>query len=287
MDITTTAQVIRALVLYRSQDPALDHIISEATTAMMAAVNSNSTITEQSLALIVAEIEEPTATTQISQWQGNIKAAQLSDGSWNDDVLTTSIALYALTASGGGLVTDQYQVVYIPDPALRAAINAVLGHNAGDAITIADLQQLTSLNLANLGVTNLTGLQFATNLTSLNTTGDNITTPEPPHKPPVANNDVAIIRGRRIPIAISPTANDTDPNGLPLMISSLSQPSYGQVVLLQDGVTVLYTPAPGFHGTDTFTYTITDGTGGFASATVTVKARRASFPTKYRAAVLQ
>ena len=34
--------------------------------------------------------------------------------------------------------------------------------------------------------------------------------------------------------------------------------------------TYVYTPAPGFHGTDTFTYTITDAAGSSSTATVTL-----------------
>src|SRR5262249_15460197 len=37
-----------------------------------------------------------------------------------------------------------------------------------------------------------------------------------------------------------------------------------------DGLTITYTPYPDFNGTDSFMYTITDGHGGYDSATITI-----------------
>ncbi|MEL6828598.1 MAG: cadherin-like domain-containing protein, partial [Pseudomonadota bacterium] len=52
--------------------------------------------------------------------------------------------------------------------------------------------------------------------------------------------------------------NDTDPDGDPLSISTYSQPANGALVENGDG-TYIYTPNAGFSGTDSFTYTVTDG----------------------------
>ena len=56
------------------------------------------------------------------------------------------------------------QVVNIPDANLRARIEGLLSKNAGDAITMADLQTLTLLSAVNAGIRDLTGLEHATNL---------------------------------------------------------------------------------------------------------------------------
>ncbi|WP_425411106.1 Ig-like domain-containing protein [Hyphococcus sp.] len=71
------------------------------------------------------------------------------------------------------------------------------------------------------------------------------------------------------PVTIDVAANDTDPNGDPLTIDSVTQGANGSVVINPDG-TVTYTPNAGFAGTDTFTYTICDGDGNCDTATVTV-----------------
>lgn len=58
----------------------------------------------------------------------------------------------------------------------------------------------------------------------------------------------------RIPVL----ANDRDPDGDPLSITSVSAPLHGSQQLNSDG-TVLYTPDAGFAGTDVFQYTVSDG----------------------------
>ena len=56
------------------------------------------------------------------------------------------------------------QVVNIPDANLRARIEGLLSKNAGDAITVADMQTLTLLSAVNADIRDLTGLEHATNL---------------------------------------------------------------------------------------------------------------------------
>jgi hypothetical protein len=63
--------------------------------------------------------------------------------------------------------------------------------------------------------------------------------------------------------------NDTDPDGNPLTVVSNTQPSNGTVTQNADG-SFTYTPNPDFCGVDSFTYTISDGHGGTATATVTL-----------------
>ena len=55
----------------------------------------------------------------------------------------------------------------IPDANLRAAIEAALGKASGETITAAEMEALTVLNASDAGITDLTGLEFATNLTRL------------------------------------------------------------------------------------------------------------------------
>jgi hypothetical protein len=64
---------------------------------------------------------------------------------------------------------------------------------------------------------------------------------------------------------------DSDPAGAndPLTVSGYTQPANGSVVIAANG-SFTYTPATTFSGIDTFNYTISDGDGGFATATVTI-----------------
>ena len=85
--------------------------------------------------------------------------------------------------------------------------------------------------------------------------------------PPIARNDSrATVENQPVDIAV--LANDDDPDGDPLSIQSVTQPANGSAV--SDGTSVTYTPNPGFAGTDTFTYVVSDGSGGIDQAVVTL-----------------
>jgi CshA-type fibril repeat protein len=92
----------------------------------------------------------------------------------------------------------------------------------------------------------------------------------PVNDPPVAANDIADTDEER-PVVIPVLANDVDLDGDPLTITNVSAAN-GTVVINPDG-TITYTPNLDFFGTDTITYTISDGNGGTSTATVAVTVR--------------
>ncbi len=71
-------------------------------------------------------------------------------------------------------VTATAQTVDIPDPNLRAAIEAELGKAPGDTITTDDMANLTRLSALFANISDLTGLEAATNLTELLLADDSI-----------------------------------------------------------------------------------------------------------------
>lgn len=85
---------------------------------------------------------------------------------------------------------------------------------------------------------------------------------------PIANNDSATT-DEDTPVNINVLANDTEPDGDTLNINSVTQGSNGAVSINADK-TLHYAPAQDFFGSDSFTYTIDDGHGGQATATVNV-----------------
>jgi len=87
------------------------------------------------------------------------------------------------------------------------------------------------------------------------------------NRAPVAENDIAVAARNGEGVFIDVLANDADPDGDALSITSVTQPASGSVV--NSGEFLTYTPAEGFQGEDSFTYTVTDGTDT-ATATVTV-----------------
>jgi hypothetical protein len=92
---------------------------------------------------------------------------------------------------------------------------------------------------------------------------------------PQAVNDTASAT-TGTPVTIAVLANDTDPDGNTLTITSVTQATHGTVTI--SGTSVIYTPAAGFVGTDSFTYTIADGHGGSATGTVTMNVMAGNQP---------
>jgi hypothetical protein len=90
----------------------------------------------------------------------------------------------------------------------------------------------------------------------------------PVNRAPIANPDSAITYGT-VSVVIKVLANDTDPDGNALRIAQVTPPFSGSVVINTDN-TITYKPAAGFRGFVQFSYVITDGLGGMASATVDV-----------------
>jgi uncharacterized repeat protein (TIGR01451 family) len=70
---------------------------------------------------------------------------------------------------------------------------------------------------------------------------------------------------------------DSDANGDALTVAAVGTPNQGGVAS-GDEVGVLYTPAPDFNGAEVFTYTVTDGHGGYDTASVTVMVRSFNDP---------
>ena len=84
---------------------------------------------------------------------------------------------------------------------------------------------------------------------------------------PVAVDDSATTASNT-PVLISVLGNDTDPDNDTLSVQSVTAPAHGTALIL--GTQVRYTPNAGFVGDDAFSYTISDGLGGTATAGVTV-----------------
>ena len=87
------------------------------------------------------------------------------------------------------------------------------------------------------------------------------------HAPTAANDLLRTSPGT--PATIAVLANDTDADGDTLSLKSVGSPAHGATKANADG-TVTYTPAPGYTGTDSFTYVVADGKGGTANGTVSV-----------------
>jgi len=80
------------------------------------------------------------------------------------------------------------------------------------------------------------------------------------------------------PRRVEVLANDARLEGGPVVLVGANQPAHGVVATNADG-SVIYSPASGYVGNDSFTYSVTSSAGGIASATVSVEVVNPAAPT--------
>jgi len=86
---------------------------------------------------------------------------------------------------------------------------------------------------------------------------------------PIAVNDGTFILNQANPLTIDVLVNDSDPEGDPLTIISVTMPSNGSASIVNGQI--LYTPNQAVTGTVVFFYTISDSNGGTSTASITVQ----------------
>ena len=89
---------------------------------------------------------------------------------------------------------------------------------------------------------------------------------------PIANDDQEFVNINSTDNVLTVLDNDSDlPNSSNLTITQItSGPQSGTATIAADGRSIVYTPNAGFSGDDTLVYEISDGQGGFDTATVTI-----------------
>lgn len=87
--------------------------------------------------------------------------------------------------------------------------------------------------------------------------------------PPVAVNDFFTVPCSSGAV-LNVLANDSDKDGDPLTITSITQPGLASIAIAADGKSLNYTPGTRCFMYDSFTYTISDGRGGTSTALVSL-----------------
>ncbi len=101
---------------------------------------------------------------------------------------------------------------------------------------------------------------------SANTITINVT---PVQDPPDARTDASFtVPESAGPTALAVLANDVEVDGQTMTITAVSTAAHGVVAITGSGTGVTYDPTQLYFGTDSFTYTISDGNGGSDTATV-------------------
>jgi large repetitive protein len=155
----------------------------------------------------------------------------------DSDVDGDALAITAISqpTHGSAAIVDATHVSYTPDP----------HYNGPDAFsyTISD------------GNGGEAGAAISVTVTAVN-------------DPPVAVDDSATL-DEDSAATIDVVANDSDLDGDALTVTAVTQPAHGSAAIA-DAHHVTYTPAANYNGADAFSYTISDGNGGAASANVAV-----------------
>jgi YVTN family beta-propeller protein len=100
------------------------------------------------------------------------------------------------------------------------------------------------------------------------------TDPADPISRPATNRaplpvDDLVSTNENVAVTVNVLANDSDPDGDPLAVTSVTPGTIGTVTTTGSG-DISYRPNSGFAGADSFTYSLTDGRGGAATAVVRV-----------------
>lgn len=85
---------------------------------------------------------------------------------------------------------------------------------------------------------------------------------------PTAVNDTATVQQGSTNNTISVIGNDSDIDGDSLTVSAINYTGTGSATISNN--IIVYTPASSFNGTETLSYTLSDGNGGQATATLTI-----------------
>ena len=190
--------------------------------------------------------------------------------------------IHSLAApAGGGLVVKALNILEnfdlaslgeaqwaaVMNQALAITINSTTGLISGtisfDAVLHPNLQQVFNVTVNVSDGTDTTPESFQWTVNDVN-------------RAPVAVDDSdATVQDE--PVIVDVQANDSDADGDALTTVSTTTPANGTTAI-NAGDTVTYTPNSGFVGSDSFDYTIEDGFGGSATATVTVAVANVNDP---------
>ena len=193
----------------------------------------------------------------------------VSDGVDSDD---TGILTITVTAIPEAPVAVSDTATLLEDADLTS-VNVVSNDTDidGDSLTLIEVNTdgtgTVTVNTDGVSVdytpaSNFNGTEIVTYIVSdglLIDQGTLTLTITPVNDPPVAVSDTATLLEDSALTSIDVILNDMDVEGDTLMLVAATTDGSGTVAVNTDGVSVDYTPAPNFNGTETITYTVSDG----------------------------
>lgn len=261
-DPITVSYFLRAVLPYRTTYTVPSTLLDAVSTYLRTQVNDADTPLTQALAALALS-RVGNSPDKVAALLDRLVALQATTGddrgSWEADEYVTAVAIRAFSAALGMDTSELAEHVYVPDPVLRQHINLALGRNAADSLTKSDLLRLTDLVAPSAGITDLTGLEMAANLARADLRGNGILdlSPLSSLENLTAAMDDSAGTEEDSAVSIAVLSNDIHAVGATLTLVGVTQPADGAVSFTPSSV--LYTPSADYNGTDSFTYTATDG----------------------------
>ena len=170
-----------------------------------------------------------------------------------DTTDSISVGTFDVSSSRGASVSVNPNGTFTYDPTTVAALQQLApGQTAIDTFTYRVSDGTTLSNTATVTIT-VDGVNDA---------------------PTVVNDTYSVDEDRQLTVSAAEgvLANDSDPEGSPLSASLVTGPTHGRVVLNSSGF-FTYTPDPNFNGSDSFTYSASDGSlSSLGTVTINVRA---------------
>jgi LPXTG-motif cell wall-anchored protein len=135
--------------------------------------NNAATVNTSTVEVATSSSEATTATLSIESTEATTEQT-VSANTQTSETASTAISS-AFSESSETIETPKAfasDSLTIPDPALKQAILTKLNLPAGSELTKADMEQLTNLTLNDTAITSLSGLEYATNLTTFSINGN-------------------------------------------------------------------------------------------------------------------
>ena len=205
---------------------------------------------------------------------------EVTDGHANSNVAIASITVTAVNdapvGAGDSYSVDEDGSVVVPSPGVLANDSDAEGDSLSAIPLVGPRHGTLTLNADGSFIytpaANFNGsdsFTYSANDGAVDSAAIGVTlTVNPVNDLPVAVNDAATT-AEDTAVVVPALDNDSDVDGDSLLIVAVGTPAHGSAAIGPNG-TIVYTPAADYSGPDGFTYSIDDGNGGTASASVAI-----------------
>jgi hypothetical protein len=268
------------------------------------AVSDDITIHEDSETLLLDVVDNDTDVdgggmhvTQVTASTKGTTGIELAYGfsvTYRPDLNATGTDAFDYTLNGGSVATVSITILPVDDSPQAIDDTFVIGEDASiqtldvllnDTDIDGGTKEVTAVGSATKGTASIApGSGAVTYLPGADAYGDDSFTYtvngvstatvhveiSPSNDDPVALPDSLSLPANALAVDVHALANDSDVDGDTLTITAKTNPSKGMVVIGGGGTTITYRPFHELSGTDSFTYTVSDGHGATAVGAVSV-----------------